>query len=163
MSAIPAEIIDTMRELEQKYKSLVNVPPKDARLTRLNHFFGYEEQISKENQIKQLVNEGYTANEISGKVKASLDTVRKIAKRNHLTIRRKYGYVAFKKGGSRIFSSTFKSYRAIAEVNISNFESAQRGLEKEGYKLKKIRRPIRWGQLLPGDLYIENYEVCTKE
>lgn len=163
MSAIPIEIMDTMRELEQEYKSVVNVPPKDARLIKLNHFFGYEKENHKENIVIQLICEGYTANEIIDKASVSLSTVRKIAKRNRLTIRRKYCYVAFKKGGSRIFCSTFKGYRAIAEGNISNFESAQRGLEKEGYKLKKIRRPIRWGQLLPGDLYIDNFEVCTKE
>lgn len=110
-----------------------------------------------------MICEGYTANEIIDKASVSLSTVRKIAKRNRLTIRQKFSYAAVRKGCPRVFSTNCKGYIAIAEGNISNFKSAERELEKVGYKLKKIRRPIRWGQLLPGDLYIENYEVCKKE
>lgn len=163
MSAIPVEIMDTMRELEQEYKSVVNVPPKDARLIKLNHFFGFNDEYEKETRIKNLILAGYNTKEIEDKAKTSYVRISKIAIKYSIPIRHKYNYVAVKKGNSRIFSGSCAGFEAVTKCDTCNFGSAKRALAKIGYELKVPQKPVRWGNVMPGDSYIDGKDIYVKE
>lgn len=162
MSAIPVKIIDTMHELEHEYKSLTNVPKKDTRLIKLNHFFNNDED-AKDAKIKSLILDGYNVREIEDMAKTSHERVSKIAANYHIPIRQKYNYVAVKKGSPRIFSSSLAGFKAITKCDTASFKNAKISLARNGYKLKIPKKPVRWGSVMPGDNYIDGKDICVKE
>lgn len=163
MSAIPVDILDTLHELEYEFKSVSNVPKKDARLLKLNRFFNFNEEYEKENRIKNLILAGYNVREIEDKAKTSDARISKIAVKYRLPIRQKFNYIAIKKGKPRIFSASYAGFKIIAKCDTSKFDKAKRGLARIGYKLKVPRKPVRWCNVMPGDKYIDGKEIRVKE
>lgn len=162
MSAIPVKIIDTMHELEHEYKSLANVPGKDARLIKLNRFFNISGD-AKDDKIKSLILDGYSVKEIEDMVKTSHERVSKVAIQYHIPIRQKYNYVAVKQGSPRIFSFNLAGFQAVTKSDTSNFKNAKQALTRKGYKLRRPQKPVRWSSVMPGDNYIDGKDICVKE
>lgn len=162
MSAIPMEIMDTIIELEQDYKSLSNVPKSDSRLIKLNCFFNISGD-AKDDKIKSLILDGYSVREIEDMVKTSHERVSRVAVKYHIPIRQKYNYVAVKKGSPRIFSFNLAGFQTVTKSDTSNFKNAKQALTRKGYKLRVPQKPVRWGSVMPGDNYIDGKDICVKE
>ena len=163
--SIPTSIISELNELEADHDgSIKNVPEDNPKLKKLRLFFNPSENpIKKENEIKQLIEDGFSRQEVVDKTSTSLDTVRKVINRYHLVIRPMFSYVAVKKGSPKIYSNNYYNYHQVISGRNCGLPKMRAALARKGYRLIRLHKPIHWKKLAPGDIYLERHSYNVKK
>lgn len=162
---IPAKIITELNELEADHDgTLKNVPEDNPTLKKLRLFFNPSENpIKKENEIKQLILDGFSRQEVVDKTSTSLDTVRKVVNRYHLVLRPLLTYVAVKKGSPKIYTNNYNNYHQVISGHHCGLPRMRKAMTRKGYRLIKLHKPTHWKNLAPGDIYLERHSYCIKK
>ena len=163
--SIPTSIISELNELEADHDgSVKNVSEDDPTLQKLRLFFNPSENpIKKENEIKQLIEDGFSRQEVVDKTSTSLDTVRKVVNRYHLVLRPLLTYVAVKKGSPKIYTNNYNNYHQVISGHHCGLPRMRKAMARKGYRLIKLHKPRHWKSLAPGDICLERNSYNVKK
>lgn len=163
--AIPTKIIIDLNKLEEAHNGTVmSVPNNDPELKRLNQFFNPKiDRVKKENEIKKLVIDGYSRQEVVDRLSVSKDTIRNVIDKYDLEVRPLLTYVAVKENSPRIYSHNYQNYYQVISGHPWKLDLVRKALAKKGYRLIKLHNPSHWKNLMPGDMYLERKGFCVKK
>ena len=163
--SIPTSIISELNELEADHDgTLKNVPEDNPTLKKLRLFFNPSENpIKKENEIKQLIEDGYSRQEVVDRLSVSKDTIRNVIDKYDLEVRPLLTYVAVKENSPRIYSHNYQNYYQVISGHPWKLDLVRKALAKKGYRLIKLHNPSHWKNLMPGDMYLERKGFCVKK
>lgn len=163
--AIPTKIIIDLNKLEEAHNGTVmSVPSNDPELKRLNQFFNPKiDRVKKENEIKKLVIDGYSRQEVVDRLSVSKDTIRNVIDKYDLEVRPLLTYVAVKENSPRIYSHNYQNYYQVISGYPWKLDLVRKALAKKGYRLIKLHNPSHWKNLMPGDMYLERKGFCVKK
>lgn len=163
--SIPVSILSQLNELEADNDgSVKNVPEDNPTLKKLRLFFNPSENpIKKENEIKQLIEDGYSRQEVVDRTSTSLDTVRRVINRYHLVLRPLLTYVAVKKGSPKIYTNNYNNYYQVISGHHCGLPKMRKAMARKGYRLIKLHKPTHWKNLSPGDIYLERHSYNVKK
>lgn len=163
--AIPTKIIIDLNKLEEAHNGTVmSVPSNDPELKRLNQFFNPKiDRVKKENEIKKLVIDGYSRQEVVDRLSVSKDTIRNVIDKYDLEVRPLLTYVAVKENSPRIYSHNYQNYYQVISGHPWKLDLVRKALAKKGYRLIKLHNPSHWKNLMPGDMYLERKGFCVKK
>lgn len=163
--AIPTKIIIDLNKLEEAHNGTVmSVPNNDPELKRLNQFFNPKiDRVKKENEIKKLVIDGYSRQEVVDRLSVSKDTIRNVIDKYDLEVRPLLTYVAVKENSPRIYSHNYQNYYQVISGHPWKLDLVRKALAKKGYRLIKLHNPSHWKNLIPGDMYLERKGFCVKK
>lgn len=155
---------DLIHSLESKFKSVSKVPDDNPDLIKVQQILNPQERAGDfEDRAIELLNEGYGSSEIVEIFGVPKHYVVKVIRKKKAKPLPQFRYCAVKKGKPRIFCNSFNGYKVIVQKGCYSYEIACKKLKKRGYELHKMREPVIWSRLMPGDNYINNNEVCVKE
>ncbi|QHJ78319.1 MAG: hypothetical protein [Bacteriophage sp.] len=163
--SIPVSILSQLNELEADHDgSIKNVPEDNPKLKKLRLFFNPSENpIKKENEIKQLILDGYSRQEVVDRLSVSKDTIRNVIDKYDLEVRPLLTYVAVKENSPRIYSHNYQNYYQVISGHPWKLDLVRKALAKKGYRLIKLHNPSHWKNLMPGDMYLERKGFCVKQ
>ena len=162
---IPAKIITELNELEATHDgSVKDVPESDPTLEKIRNFFNPDvNPINKENEIKKLILDGYSRQEVVDKLSVSKDTIKKVIDKYDLEVRPLFTYVAVKEDCPRIYSHNYQNYNQVISGHPWKLDLVRKALAKKGYRLIKLHSPSHWKNLMSGDMYLERKGFCVKQ
>lgn len=144
---------DLLHELEQNYGEKLDVPkdsPDQAKLELLREKINPRPDCT--GQLIDLVNEGYSVQEIVDKVHRSRNWVRQNAKKNNLKFWPRFAYLAIDENGERFYLTTMKQLKALGAPYAESMQQAKLQLGRKKCKFYQTRKRI--GELKIGDHYM---------
>lgn len=156
MSAIPYSLL---HNLEEKFGSVKNVPESNLTLKKIRKIIGIRphdesKQAIYQNDIKFLLDQGYTPREISDKLMASATTVYTVMRKNHYKIMPRFKYKLIdNKANISIFANNQSSLFKIVNHSFCSLDEYKNYIANEGYRLVEKDSMFLWKDVKTGDQF----------
>lgn len=160
---------DLLHELENKFGSIGKVPESNSTLIKIRKILNQDKNstslaVSLEEDIQELLNEGFIVSEIADMLIVSVDTVRRSMRMFDMKPKPRFRYmVKSETNGEVIYGGSFKDFGKLINARCASFKLQQNYLLLEGYHLTKCKPVVLWGELKKGQKYYQNGQLLVKK
>ena len=160
---------DWLHELENKFGSIANVPESNSTLIKIRKILNQDKNstslaVSLEEDIQELLNEGFIVSEIADMLIVSVDTVRRSMRIFDMKPKPRFRYkVTNEANGEVIYGSLYKDFGKLINASCASFKLQRNYLLLEGYHLTKCNPVVLWGELKKGQKYYQNGQLLVKK
>lgn len=166
VSAIPYTLLHI---LEEKYGSVKNVPESNRILQKIRKIIGFSthddsKQAIYRDDIRELINQGFTIREIAMKLAIGETTVANVTKKNHYHVKPRFRYKLINRRiNAEIFVNNQKAVSKLINHKCNSLDEIRNYAAIEGYQFIINDNMFIWKDLKTGDRFILNGKMKVKQ
>lgn len=166
MSAIPYKLL---QNLEAQYGSVKNVPESNLTLQKIRKIIGFSthddsKQVVYQDDIRDLINQGFTIREIAMKLAIGETTVVNVAKKNHYHVKPKFRYkLVNRRFNNEIYVNNQKAVSKIINHKCNSLDEIRNYAAIAGYRFIINDNMFLWKDIKTGDKFIFKGKIEVKQ